>query len=285
MDISQRQYPQDVIDAIVNELHQDKAALKQCALTATPFVHISRKHLFHSFHLNQAHVAHVFYLHLRRRLAESPHLGAFIRELYVLDCPTFSPGGNLEVTASWMADYGENGIVGLLAMLPNLQYLDLSALFTLDWEILPKTMGRALLDALASIPRLRVSNIKNIPLAQFQNFSGLRSLTLDNVHFDSYGQRTAAAPPHQGYLEFFQFSHNYHIGARTLVRELSLPTSLLSIARLRQLSITGHSAGIFDTAAITIGASAGALEVFTWKMDVMIQTTLGMCVKYYAFST
>lgn len=281
MDTPQQQFPQEVIDIIVNHLHGDTTTLKQCSLTAKAFVYTSQQLLFHTVHLDRYYVAQAQCQQLCQTLKEAPHLGSFIQELHLMDGPTTPAGGSIfTVVSGWMAN-GAIDFLALLPLLPHLQYLDLSSFIGFDWKMFSDAMESRTLDRLKRIPKLRLCNINNVPLAEFRNFNGLRNLTLDNVHFDLIRPRTALITPHQGYLEFLQFSHRHYISTRSLVEELSLPTSSLSITQLRRLSITGISTGLFDIVSMVIAASGRVLEALTWKMNTMRLGNLGMCVKYH----
>lgn len=283
MDTLQQQFPQEVIDMIVNQLHGDATTLKQCSLTAKAFVYTSQQLLFHTIYLDRYYVAQAQCQQLCQTLTESPHLGSFVQELHVMDGPATPAGGSIFIVVSgWMAN-GAIDFLTLLSLLPHLQYLDLSSFIGFDWKMFSEAMESSILDTLKRISKLRLCNINNVPLAEFQTFNGMKNLTLDNVRFDTVRPRTAVVTPCQGYLEFLQFGHRHYTGTRALVEELLLPTSSLSITQLRRLSIAGHSTDLFDIVSTVIAASGHVLEALTWKMNTMRLGNFGMCVEYCVF--
>lgn len=284
MGIPQQQFPQEVIDTIINQLHGDAAALKQCALATTAFARTSQQLLFHTVHLDEFYVAHTQTQRLYQTLIESPHLGTFIRELHVLDSPSTASGGNgveFEVI-NWVVH--EAKFIALFSLLPNLQYLGLTSFYTLDWSRLPEASQNVFSDALGSIPKLKLSNIRNLPVARFKNFHALKSLILDQVHFDSDPDKQILAVPalHQGYLDFIRFSDDSYGGIQLLVEQLLLPTSSLAITQLRRLWITGSLPEVFATASTMMRASSCALEDLTWNLNALDPAFFGKDVQYPA---
>lgn len=80
------QLPQELIDAITDHLHYDKASLSQCSLVRRAWTHRSHYHLFHTMNLiittaeeePEGHALIAF-------LDDSPHIRGFIKELNVQD--------------------------------------------------------------------------------------------------------------------------------------------------------------------------------------------------------
>lgn len=279
MAIPRQKFPQDIINAIVDQLHDDTTTLKQCALTATAFGQTSQKHIFRTIQLVEFVKAQSQCQRLHETLTESPHLGSFIRELYVKDSPSTADSANgfeMVDATNWMARDAK--LVALLSMLPNLRYLRLSSFYGLDWKTLPGAVRSAFLSALGSIPVVTLSNVRNFPVAQFQNFTGLRNLTLDGVHFDSEEQGLPVAAQHRGHLDVLNFTQESQAGVRSLVKQLVLPTSFLTISQLRQLSIAGSSPDMLVTLSSLLEASSCALERLIWQMNAINSSPLGMCV-------
>ncbi|KAJ7272351.1 hypothetical protein C8J57DRAFT_280549 [Mycena rebaudengoi] len=76
MNSTLHQYPQEIIDVIIDALGKDKDALIACSLAAPAFITPTRRHLFHRLSLGDAYRAHDLLTFL-------PHVASLFRELWV----------------------------------------------------------------------------------------------------------------------------------------------------------------------------------------------------------
>jgi hypothetical protein len=277
----QPQLPQEIIDSIVNEFHGDITTLRQCALASKTFVRPSQGCLFHSIHLDRIPRARMHCQRLHQTLTESPHLAPFIRELYVMDGPfpnySYSNVEGVEVlkTKHWIDV--EIKFLLLFPMLPNLRFLSLSSYKDLDWNTLSEDFEGALVRVLGSVPKLKLSVIKNFPLAHFKNFYLLKNLTLHNFRVDSHRFMPTIAAPRKGHLEFFEFEFND--GMEQVIQELLHPTSSLTISQLRHLSIPGISPEMLVTSSKVIEASSHSLEALSLIIHQMGMLWPSYCIR------
>jgi hypothetical protein len=69
MNSTLRQYPQEIIDAIIDTFEKDKDTLIACSLAAPAFITPTSRHLFHRLSLGDAYRAHDL-------LTFSPHVAS-----------------------------------------------------------------------------------------------------------------------------------------------------------------------------------------------------------------
>ncbi|RDB20390.1 hypothetical protein Hypma_012529 [Hypsizygus marmoreus] len=156
--------PQNIINAIVDDLHDDQGALKQCAVTSRAFVEPAQRYLFSIIHLT-----HQYYvLSLSEVFKGRPTIASYVQELYVGDA------------ASALQD-SDSPFPYLLAAVNNLKVfsceVDSEAGFIEkgdgDFKTFPPAVQSAFLDVVKSthLLTLRLNNVKNLPYDIFTGSS------------------------------------------------------------------------------------------------------------------
>ncbi|KAF7793874.1 hypothetical protein EIP86_004996 [Pleurotus ostreatoroseus] len=124
--------PQEIIDAIVDCLYNDRQALSSCALASRAFLPASRQHLFKGVVVDgSCRPFDEFLLFLQ----DAPHLRHLVRDLYLTARPAMafaftvygSPGASLDLSV----------LAQILALLPRLEALSISGIIL---DRIPPTM-------------------------------------------------------------------------------------------------------------------------------------------------
>ncbi|KAK7688097.1 hypothetical protein QCA50_008467 [Cerrena zonata] len=82
--------PVELLDYIIDFLHDDKQSLSSCALTSRTFVLSSQLHLFHS--LSCRPNRYPGYAYVYDFFSEHSHLGRYVKKIYFLCAPSFNGG-------------------------------------------------------------------------------------------------------------------------------------------------------------------------------------------------
>ncbi|KAJ7142414.1 hypothetical protein C8R44DRAFT_974178 [Mycena epipterygia] len=179
--------PHELIAAIIDELHLDRASLKACSLAAIAFCSPSQRYLFSSMWLHrenwQFYTAGQQALHrgtatpsgtMRRvsaLLTDSPHLASYVRDL-TIDLP----------------DSADEDIPleRVLKAVTNVERFVISGL-NARWDELSLPLTSTILDVLArpALERLHLLNMRNVPAPViFRALSSMRVLSIHNTSFD-----------------------------------------------------------------------------------------------------
>ena len=151
--------PQELVDHIIDHLHNDRAALSNCARVCRGWLPTSRHHFFAKISLKatSAHngpaVPQERCKQLYAVLIQSPEIIYNIRELEICEgSPHHHHDHHPELSSTtWITT--ERTLTALFKMLTHLQRLDFSATSTLYWKLLPPTFQSALW-TLLSLPTL-----------------------------------------------------------------------------------------------------------------------------------
>ena len=151
--------PQELVDHIIDHLHDDPLALSNCARVCRGWLPTSRHHFFSKISLKatSAHngpaVPQERCKQLYAVLTQSPEIIYNIRELEICEgSPRHHHDHHPELSSTtWITT--ERTLTALFKMLTHLQRLDFSATSTLYWKILPPTFQSALW-TLLSLPTL-----------------------------------------------------------------------------------------------------------------------------------
>lgn len=163
-------FPQEIIDAIIDHLHDEKAALAAFSLASPSFRSPAQKLLYTEITLkpNIQNIKRI--LHLGRLLRRNPRLRTYIRIL-VLDLhhdPKF---------------LGRRALRTVLRMLPRLHSLSLVA-EQLSWSRnIPKCLKSVLLDLFRSqnLTKLTLSGLWDFPISLLQGDRHINELHLQGV--------------------------------------------------------------------------------------------------------
>ncbi|KAJ7184771.1 hypothetical protein C8R46DRAFT_1208951 [Mycena filopes] len=180
--------PYELIAAIVDELEDDRAALKSCSLVGRLFCSPSQRHLFHSMWLHRENWQ--FYTLVQQALqrgtttpsgtmkkvsgllSESPHLAAYVRDL-TIDLP----------------DSADEDIplARILEAVPNLERFVISGL-VVRWGDLSPPLSSAILDAWdrPALKKLHLVNMRDVPASAVLGV--LSSLKVLSLHHSTLGE-------------------------------------------------------------------------------------------------
>lgn len=121
MDTNHRVLPQELVDWIVDHLHDDKPSLKACALVSKSWALSTYTHLFRSIHISGPNKLQEF----ASVLQPPPVFTSFIRKLRYNEGVIFGPPGRAIDTQS---SESESTLHDVLRLLPSLRSLEL-------WEV------------------------------------------------------------------------------------------------------------------------------------------------------
>ena len=142
--------PQELVDHIIDHLHDDPLALKNCARVCRAWLPTSRLHFFAKISLkatsphNGPAVPQERCKKLHAVLTQSPEIIYNIRELEICEgSPHHHHDHHPELSSTtWITT--ERTLTALFKMLTHLQRLDFSSTSTLYWKLLPPTFQSAL---------------------------------------------------------------------------------------------------------------------------------------------
>lgn len=174
--------PQELVDHIVDHLHDDPLTLNSCSLVCHAWLPTSRLHLFSKISLKVTPAAgHPTPSELCKRLhcllTSSPTIICFIRELEVLEgsplggqaAPQAALGGTR--STSWVTT--ERTFPHLLRMLTHLKRLEFGAQSTtLHWAMLPPTLQNAI-HHVFTLRSLTFVRLKSWSFTHFDDLAGL----------------------------------------------------------------------------------------------------------------
>jgi hypothetical protein len=151
--------PQELVDHIIDHLHDDPVALSNCARVCRGWLPTSRHHFFSKISLKatSAHngpaVPQERCKKLYAVLTQSPEIIYNIRELEICEgSPHHHHDHHPELSSTtWITT--ERTLTALFKLLTHLQRLDFSATSTLYWKLLPPTFQSALW-TLLSLPTI-----------------------------------------------------------------------------------------------------------------------------------
>ncbi|KAJ6569841.1 hypothetical protein DFH09DRAFT_1362987 [Mycena vulgaris] len=187
--------PQELIDLIVDNLHDDIPALKACSLAARTFVCSTRTHIFKKIEITPPPVGNNRQSpcqKLYKLLTSSPHIAPLVDELCIVLVGQYPA----EPHATWIM---AGRTLSLVLPLLDLRRLSLVENSPADWNSAGKfsmnwnKMGRALKSALADVfssPNLESVQLRGIVvespfqlLSLFSKATSLKGLSLSRVHF------------------------------------------------------------------------------------------------------
>jgi hypothetical protein len=278
--------PQELVDHIIDHLHDDPSALKKCAHVCRAWLPTSRFHFFSKISLKAASahngpaVPQERCKQLHAVLLQSPEIIYNIRELEICEgSPHHHHDHHPELSSTtWITT--ERTLTALFKMLTHLQRLDFSATSTLYWKLLPPTFQSALW-TLLSLPTLTyirlhswvfpdISSLGSI-LACCHNLNGF-ALSSTTICHEIGPQQLDHQTPHAA-IEDSVEEVRPSIRLETLTLDyvtfgyldywLFGPHSLLDITSLRELRVSHfQDATAIEKLLLTVG---GSLEHFHLK--------------------
>lgn len=247
--------PQDVVDIIISHLGDDNDALKQCSLISHSCLAAGRRHLFSTVSLYSARRCQ----QLNNLLTTNPYLTTYTRHL-CLDGQQkpFDP----RRSRCWVSEPTLPVVLNMIA--PRLNSL---ALHYIYWKELSSELQHTMLDILHTpgVFNVNLVSVHSFPTNLLTHLSHLRRLSLLSLSGTSgnVAQATVLEPllkrrPLHG-LEFDQRA--------TSVKSILELERVWDMSQLRELSITGSSAGILDVASSLLTTASKYLEFFAWHFQ------------------
>ncbi|KAL1740472.1 hypothetical protein HDZ31DRAFT_6151, partial [Schizophyllum fasciatum] len=169
--------PQELVDGIVDQLHDDNASLRACCLASRQFLDGARLHLFHAVSLSPIRGGAKRCAQLEDLLAKNTSLAGYIRHLRLVEDPS-------GIARAWL--HLEISLPALLRRIADAKalsglYIHGPASSSIMWTILPHATRDALLDIVASpsLQTLRFESVKELPFVLLNSLGpSLSSLTL-----------------------------------------------------------------------------------------------------------
>lgn len=167
--------PQELVDDILDKLHDEQKTLRSCALVCGAWLPSSRRHLFAKICLKATSpqtglaVPQERCERLYKLLQRTPSIIPYIRELEICEgSPLHHYNSHVQGSTTWVTT--ERSLAALFRMLTHVQRFEFSAISTLYWTLLPPTFQSALCTLLAqpSLTYLRMHSW------MFPSFAALR---------------------------------------------------------------------------------------------------------------
>ncbi|KAF5340766.1 hypothetical protein D9611_007523 [Ephemerocybe angulata] len=174
--------PQEIVDAIVDQLEDDQASLAVAGLISRHWYQPTRERLFRHIKLGDRQPQSRCRL-LLQLMQQGPSLASYMKELTLVEDPSVYSHSAHE---SWLqlSSY----TVKLLPLLSSVTHLRIMCHYRLNWSILPTTLQAELYDMMArpSTTRLSLSKVHEIDFTRIAQCRNLEHLSLNRV----------SGPPH-----------------------------------------------------------------------------------------
>jgi len=243
-------FPQELIDHILNELHEDISALQSCLLVSRAFVPTSRRHLFSRIRLtppkNQnsrmPNRCREFY----KLVMTSPHIASYVKHLEIIDGQRWERWHNVHSARTqvqgypWMAT--SRTLPLLLPLLENLTSVTMGCPGgVVNWRTVTRVVKNSLRAAFAlpGITHLGLYNIEAYSdLAEVMSFfsksSNLKNLSIFNLLASPY---VILDPPDvRPRLDSLALSTNGN-DPQPMVSCIYSPQSVLDISHVKNLRV------------------------------------------------
>ncbi|KAF8802719.1 hypothetical protein BYT27DRAFT_7111750 [Phlegmacium glaucopus] len=177
-DNSDIRLPQELVDHIIDHLHDDQLALSNCARVCQAWLPTSRLHFFSKISLkatsphNGPAVPQEQCKRLYAVLIRSPEIIYNIRELEICEGSPHHHHDHYPELSSTTWITTERTLTALFKMLTHLQRLDFSATSTLYWKLLPPTFQSALW-TLLSLPTLTYIRLHSWVFSDLSSFASI----------------------------------------------------------------------------------------------------------------
>ncbi|KAJ7863807.1 hypothetical protein B0H14DRAFT_3862754 [Mycena olivaceomarginata] len=186
--------PQELVDTILDILHDDGPSLKSCSLAARTFVISARKHIFKKIEiLSSSDASQRFY----ELLCSSPHIAPLVKDLCIVSVlKTLSEtSAYLDPGGDYMSGRTLSLILPLLTELKRISIIEngdviqTSAKFSRSWSKMDQPLQSALANVFSS-PRLEAVHLRGLVLESpchllslFSEATALKEMSLSRLHF------------------------------------------------------------------------------------------------------
>ena len=245
--------PQDVIQEIINHLHNDPDTLKSCAVVSHSFLPTSRKHLFFSIHLDHPRKPQRFY----EVLSAQPDIANFVRELYAIGV-----GSDEEV---WLE--GEVFLPRILRLVNRLGLLSLDARpfrAVVAWYHFSIDLQSAVTEILLSpfLVEMRFISVNPMSISIIARSSHLRRLAL--LYSDVYGESDLVSNMQASHVQTSPLTSLEALELGSFQNDVSAEMFLVT-RRLRLLSILTCGKVTLSVARDVIRSAASSIHSIVWR--------------------
>ncbi|KAF9464035.1 hypothetical protein BDZ94DRAFT_1297452 [Collybia nuda] len=251
--------PVELIEVIIDLVHDYPATLKICALASHSFARMAQAHLFSTITLD-APTPLQYPINscqkLNRILCESPHLAVYVQNFLIFDGHHKS-GYPREVLDTcryeWVAT--EETLSKVLSQLVNLRSLSIrGSKNVMEWENLSTEIRNAILAA-AKLPQLSGIELINTSgfLPLLKSVTNLKNIRLLNSSYASGVSQLASAPENQGVCKPFSLETSIPLDNPSLNNG---PNPWLDPSALRSITLQcpifpSETKGLFFTSLFT----------------------------------
>jgi hypothetical protein len=193
--------PQDLVDTILDDLHDDVPSLKSCSLAARTFVISARKHIFKKIEiLSSSDASQRFY----ELLCSSPHIAPLVEDLCITSILERFPEtcAYLDPSGDYMSGRPLSLILLLLTELKRISIIETgnvnrwtSRQYGRSWNKMEPPLQSALANVFSS-PRLEAVHLCGLVLESpchllslFSEAAALKEMSLSRVFFTQLGSR------------------------------------------------------------------------------------------------
>ncbi|RDB30511.1 hypothetical protein Hypma_007065 [Hypsizygus marmoreus] len=252
--------PQDIINSILSELHDDKPTLKHCALVAWSFRTESQRHVYGTISINLSREAqHIARLHdLHGIVKNNAMLLTHVRCLHL-----YIPA----------IDEKNTEVLAILPMLRQIRKLDshVSGRDTaIYWYHLTEALREHLYLLMQSpdLVDIGLCSVSQIPLSCFTRCRQLQSVTLSWVSFSLEDTKPLIpTPPSHGSGELIFLRVCTPCGILNLLDAMSHSDCPLTIRHLSELDISLNHKEDVPPCQTILNMCAESLESFTVSLD------------------
>jgi hypothetical protein len=186
--------PQELVDTILDNIHDDVPSLKSCSLAARTFVISARKHIFKKIEiLSSSDASQRFY----ELLYSSPHIAPLVEDLCIVSVLKRLPGtfGYFDLGGDYMSGRALSLILPLLTELKRISIIEngdliqTCAKFSRSWSKMDQPLQSALANVFSS-PRLEAVHLRGLVLESpchllslFSEATALKEMSLSRLYF------------------------------------------------------------------------------------------------------
>ncbi|KAJ7863832.1 hypothetical protein B0H14DRAFT_3443937 [Mycena olivaceomarginata] len=199
--------PQELVDTILDDLHDDVPSLKSCSLAARTFVISARKHIFKKIEiLSSSDASQRFY----ELLCSSPHIAPLVEDLRITSVLVPETSAYLDPSGDYMSGRPLSLILLLLTELIRISIIDIADAnhltgrpYSRSWNKMEPPLQSALANVFSS-PRLEAVHLCGLVLESpchllslFSEAAALKEMSLSRVFFAQRGSRHEPWPGSQ----------------------------------------------------------------------------------------
>jgi hypothetical protein len=282
--------PDDIIEAIIDQLQNDHKTLRRTSLVSTSFLPRSQAHIFATIRIHVARDNDSFERsqRLHNVFLMAPHITLYVREVYLTGF----------IGSTWSLQprhqrFSEEVFPGILSLLPRVRRFILSLLSRGEDEAGP-LRGRSWVQQSDSLQKaivnlctspsttyLSLSHIQEYPVSALARCSGLKHLSLRGLEFQPNASQIMQTDSKQNsitslemdnaqsQLKILEIDGSFKASLPPLVGVLEHPHSLINRSQLRALKLVGSLPDIDQRLAWdAFELVVSTVEFFMWNQAV-----------------